>query len=159
MLYRKAFSLVELLVVITIIAILSAAAIPSYNKYIVKTQVSNVLAIANAYKLKFLEEILHGNLEQQVYDLNDKIVSSILVGTSETEPVKYLIHVIAKMKTIDHNGIGLRQLPNTKYPLLLQLQGSTVGELITWECHAPKEYHEYVPVNCRHNDLVELNVT
>lgn len=42
---RNAFSLVELMVVITIVAILSAFAIPSYNDYLQRAHMSRVLGV------------------------------------------------------------------------------------------------------------------
>jgi prepilin-type N-terminal cleavage/methylation domain-containing protein len=45
---RKAFTLVELLIVIAIIAILAAIAIPQYTKYVKKAAVSNAQAQLSA---------------------------------------------------------------------------------------------------------------
>lgn len=41
----RAFSLVELLVVITIVAVLSAAAVPVYRNYMIKSRVQEVMSV------------------------------------------------------------------------------------------------------------------
>lgn len=44
------FSLIELMIVITIISLLSAIAIPSYKTYIQRARFAEIIAIANVYK-------------------------------------------------------------------------------------------------------------
>jgi prepilin-type N-terminal cleavage/methylation domain-containing protein len=44
------FSLLELMIVITIISILAATAIPSYQRYIKKARFAEIIAIAQAFK-------------------------------------------------------------------------------------------------------------
>ncbi|MFT5951199.1 MAG: prepilin-type N-terminal cleavage/methylation domain-containing protein [Francisella sp.] len=45
---NKGFTLIELMVTIAIIAILVAVAIPMYNKYVVRSKLTNVMVISNA---------------------------------------------------------------------------------------------------------------
>ncbi|AAP95986.1 prepilin-type N-terminal cleavage/methylation domain-containing protein [[Haemophilus] ducreyi] len=47
---QKAFTLIELMIVIAIIAILATVAIPSYNSYTKKAALSELLAASSAYK-------------------------------------------------------------------------------------------------------------
>jgi type IV pilus assembly protein PilA len=48
---KKGFSLVELMVVIAIIGILSAIAVPSYKTYIVKANVASAMPIVTMVRL------------------------------------------------------------------------------------------------------------
>ncbi len=50
----QAFSLVELMVVIAIIGILSAVAVPSYKNYIIKSRIVEVLTVMESYKLSVI---------------------------------------------------------------------------------------------------------
>lgn len=152
----QGFSLPELLVVVTIIGILSAIAIPTYDRYIVKAHISNLLSIANTYKIKVIEDIMTGSISAATYALNTDVVSSITVATPMEGELEYIVQVTAKMQTKEQQGIGLRIPAKTDNPLILQLQGSNVGELINWTCHVAPEYNDYVPKVCRNNNLIDL---
>lgn len=140
----KAFSLIELLTVIAIISVLIAIAVPSYNNYIIKARVVELLNIANAYKFKLLED-------KAVESITTDLIENVSVDTIETNPVKYIIQVTAKMRTNSEVGIGLAQPAQASNPLILQLQGIENGDIIMWSCHVAAEYNKYVPKMCQNN--------
>lgn len=49
---KKGFSLIEVMVVITLIGILSTIAIPAYQTHVVKTRLAELIAISNILKIK-----------------------------------------------------------------------------------------------------------
>lgn len=158
MLRSQGFSLIELLVVVTIVAILSAIAAPAYNRYLVKARVLELLTTGNTYKVKLIENILGADsIANSVYNLDTKYIDRVSVHTLDTEPAKHVIQIVAKMKTAKYAGIGMRQPANATTPLTLQLQGTSLGEIIAWECHVAAEYNEYVPVTCKNNNLEVLS--
>ena len=52
---NKGFTLIELMIVVAIIGVLSAIAIPAYNDYTIRAKVSEAFAVVQPYKMKFVE--------------------------------------------------------------------------------------------------------
>jgi len=57
---QKGFTLIELMIVVAIIGILAAVAIPQYQNYIAKTQVSRVMAETGALRTAIESALLDG---------------------------------------------------------------------------------------------------
>lgn len=148
----RGFSLIELLVVVTIVAILSAIALPAYNRYLIKAHVIEMLTIADTYKIKLFENTFSALHKNSVYNLETEIIQQIKIQTLHKESTKYLIEVVAKMRNAQQPGIGIAQVKGVG-PLTIQLQGIDVGEVISWTCHVAAPYHDYVPNNCKNNNL------
>ena len=52
---QKGFTLIELMIVVAIIAILAAIAIPAYQDYVIRSQVSEGMSLADGSKTAFAE--------------------------------------------------------------------------------------------------------
>lgn len=69
---KKGFSLIELMVVIAIVALLSAAALPAYKNYLIKTKIVSAVPIVQSINAKLLER----------FDINGALPSSVTIGTA-----------------------------------------------------------------------------
>ena len=89
--YQQAFTLIELMIVVAIIGILAAIAIPQYQTFVAKSQVARAIAEAGNAKVSVEECINRGNLTIGNASLNlcDVLLlpSSILVGDSQGDIV------------------------------------------------------------------------
>jgi len=68
----QGFTLIELMIVVAIIGIIASIAIPSYQDYVARTQVSRVVGELASYKTPVEEFLQRGNTAFTAADLNYK---------------------------------------------------------------------------------------
>lgn len=118
----KAFTLIELMVVIAIIAILATVAIPSYNSYTQKAALSELLSASASYKTD-VEICMYNTGEAKNCSSGQNGVSKI----TELKRAKYLNTITVESGTITVTGKG--NLQEYGYTMTPNYNGNT----ISWE--------------------------
>jgi type IV pilus assembly protein PilA len=135
------FTLIELMIVVAIIAILSAIAVPAYRDYIVRTQASEGFIIASGAKAAIWDFITDkGGYPRSnasaglppAESLAGKYVSSVNIENSGVITVKY-----AMAETNDNLRAST-----------LQLSPINNGGSISWACNGTIDPH-FLPTACR----------
>lgn len=133
------FTLIELMIVVAIIAILAAIAVPAYQDYVARSQVAEGFALASGAK----EAIAIYYSDHGVFPADNG-----LAGMSAPASIsgKYVSSV-----TVDNTGaiaVLFSSTANAKISgQILTLQLSDTNGSLTWACHGLPD--RYLPSTCR----------
>jgi len=146
---QQGFTLIELMIVVAIIGILAAIAIPAYQDYTIRAQVSEGLSLADGAKTAVAEFYTNRGVFPTTNasaglapkaQITGKYVSSVGVGTNDGSGNGILV-------TFSNSGSHTANAAlNTK---TLALMPTSSGGSITWSCISSTIPQKYLPSSCK----------
>jgi type IV pilus assembly protein PilA len=133
---QKGFTLIELMIVVAIIGILAAVALPAYQDYTIRAKVSELVLAASGFKTSVAEKAqTDGSLTSSGLGLTVSVTGKVSGGSvADTGTIK----VAGNTSTV-----------GTTVTIVLQPTLQSDGK-VTWVCmYGTDTAPKYVPAECR----------
>lgn len=154
---QKGYTLIEVLIVIAIVGLLAAIAVPTYQSYITRAKISELLLAASSCRNSITEKVQSSSSS----NISDVIKNSC--APSPTKNIKSIIINLNGVITILADENELKPLTNTTNTLTLvpiqtdttPLVGTTDGgkTIAGWRCGAATDGTtipvKYLPSSCK----------
>lgn len=136
---QNGFTLIELMIVVALIGILTAIAIPAYQDYNLRAKVSEGLLLASAAKFA-VTDAYHSNGSWPVDNLSAGLPSSASISSGNVSGV-----------AVGNNGVITINFTNDPQlaGLTLQMRPDDREGSVIWHCSDGNVPDKWRPANCR----------
>lgn len=134
---QKGFTLIELMIVVAIVGILAAVALPAYSNYTARAYASEALGVAQGYKTAVIEyHAANGGYPADLAAVNK--------ATIATEVIDSIALSSAGVITVNMAAVGGFATTDT----IVLTPAYTAGAGYDWDCTSPAADDEQLPQDC-----------
>ena len=155
---QSGFTLIELMIVVAIIGILAAVAIPQYQNYVARTQMSEALSLASGSKVALAEYfqsngVFPADNATAGLGVNTTIKGKYVTSVTVTDAAAIAAVTTPPTAAVGAQGILTVSLDEADTHALLKggtmiLTGTDTGGSIIWVCSSPT-LTKYLPSSCK----------
>jgi type IV pilus assembly protein PilA len=139
---QQGFTLIELMIVVAIIGILAAVALPAYQDYTVRARVSEGLVLAAAAKTTVVENFSSGRGAATGYVSPSATSNVASMAINNTSGV-----ITVTMDGTRAKGVVLTMTPSDNTGAFSVIR--TPEGAVKWKCATTASFNNYVPAECR----------